>query len=164
MKNYKAVGFFESIVAVKNYLRGFQLVYVSSQLTTSCKMAYVNALTECTNFFEKRKKGRGTHKRQWVIEMSHDGGIDLAMYLWVEILDGRILNAHIFYIVWKYWHYPMNHCLAIKIYSAYDIYLEFCEDLLLLFGKFRILWYIKSSGIYFQLIWYCTIQCRNDIW
>ena len=123
MKHDKAERFFEPIVAVRNDLRGFQRVHISFQSTSSCNIASVNALNECTNFFELHKKGRCNHKRQWAIDMNHARRIYLTTYFWIDVLDGRIQNDHIFYRVWDYWHSPMNHCLAITIDSAYDIYL-----------------------------------------
>ena len=91
-------------------------MHVSFQSTSYYNIEYVNALNECTNFFELREKGRGNHKHQWVIEMNHPQRIYLAKYFWIDILDSRIQNAHIFYRVWKYCHYHMNHCLDITIY------------------------------------------------
>ena len=135
MKYTKAARFFEPIVAVKNDSRGFQRVHVSFRSTPSCNIVSVNALNECTNFVELRDKGRGKHKQQWVVKMNHARRIYLGTYFRINVLDGRIQNAHIFYRVWKYWHSPMNHCLAITIASAYDIDLECCEGLLCPFWK-----------------------------
>ena len=136
MKHTKAARFFDPIFAVKNDSRGFQCMHVSFQSTLSCNIAYVNALNECTNFVEVREKGRGEHKQQWVIEMSHARRIYLATYFWIDVLDGGIQNAHILCRVWNYWHSPMNHFLDIKISSTYNIYLECCEGLLCNFWKF----------------------------
>ena len=61
MKHTKAISFFEPIVAVKTYLRGFQRVHVYFQSTPSCNITSVNALNECTNCDELLKKGRGKH-------------------------------------------------------------------------------------------------------
>ena len=118
MKHANAARFFESIVAVKNDSRGFYHVHVYFQSTASCNIASVNYINECTNFIELSDKVRGKHKFQWVIEMNHAWRIYLATYLWIDVLGGRIPNAHIFYIVWDYWNSPMNHCLYITIYSV----------------------------------------------
>ena len=91
-------------------------MHVSFQSTSSCNIASVNDLNECTNFVEIDKKGK--HKLQWVIEMNHARRIYLATYFWIDVLDGRIKNAHIFYRVWKYWNSPMKHFLAITISST----------------------------------------------
>ena len=139
MKHTKAARFFDPIVAVKKYLRGFQRVHVSFQSTSSCNIVSVNTINECTNFVELREKGRYKHKQQWVIEMNHAQKFYLATHCCIDVLDGRIQHAHIFYIVWKYWHSHMNHCLDSTIASAYDIYLECCEGLLCTFWKLRIL-------------------------
>ena len=96
LKHTKAVRFFESIFAVKNYSRVFQCVNVSFQSTSSCNIASINTLNECTNFVEIREKFRGNHKRQWVIEMNHAWRIYLATYLCIDVLDGKIQNAQIF--------------------------------------------------------------------
>ena len=71
MKHTKDARFFETIVAVKNDSRFFHRVLVSFQTTSSCIIASINDLNECTNFVEMREKGRGNHKQQWVIEMNH---------------------------------------------------------------------------------------------
>ena len=63
MKNTEAEILFEPIVAVKNYSRGFQRVHVSFQSTTSCNIAYVKALNECTTFVDLNEKVRGKNKR-----------------------------------------------------------------------------------------------------
>ena len=118
MKHAKALRFFDPIVAMKNDSRYFQRVCVYFRSTSSYNIAYVNALNECTNCFELREKGRGNHKHQWAIEMNHAQIIYLATYFWIDVLDGRIQNAHIFYRVCKYWHSPMKHCLAITIASV----------------------------------------------
>ena len=123
MKHTKAAMFFEPIVAVKNDLRGFHRVHVSFQSTSYFNIASVNAINDYTNFVELRKKGRGKHKQQWVIEINHAWRIYLATYFWIDILDGRIQNAHIFYRFWKYWNSAMNYFLATTIASAYNIYL-----------------------------------------
>ena len=120
---------------MKNDLRGFQHVHVFFQSTSSCYIASVNALNECTKFVELHEKGRVNYKWQWIIEMNHSRRIYLATYLWIDVLYGRIQNAHIFYKVWKYWHYPMYHCLDIKIASVYYIYLGCCEGLIYPFWK-----------------------------
>ena len=135
MKHTRAARFFEPIVAVKNDSRGFQRVHVSFQSTPSCNIENVHALNECTEFVELREKGRGKYKQQCVIEINHARKFYLATYFWIDVLDGRIQNAHIFYKVWKYWHSPINHCLDITIASAYNIYLECCEGLLCPFWK-----------------------------
>ena len=96
IKQTKAARFFEPMVAVENYSRGFQQVHVSFQSTPSCNIVSVNAHNECTNFFEIREKGRSKHKQQWVIEMNHARRIYLAIYYWIDVLDVRIKNAHIF--------------------------------------------------------------------
>jgi hypothetical protein len=126
-KHAKAARYFEPIVAVKDDARGFQRVHVSFQSTSSCNIASVNALNECSSFVELREKGRGNNKRSWVIEMNHARRLYLATYCWIDVLDGFIERCHIFYRVWKYWHSPMNHCLSMVIATAYDIYLECCE-------------------------------------
>ena len=135
MKHAKSAGFFESIVEVKEYLRGFQSVHVSFQSTPSCNITSVDARNECTNFVEIREKCIGKHKHHWVIEMNHVWRIYLAMYFWIDVLDGRIQNSHIFYRVWKYWNSPMNYCLDITIASVYNIYLESWEGLLFTLWK-----------------------------
>ena len=135
MKNAKAERFFATIFAVKNYSRGFQHVHVSFQPTSSCNIASVNDLSEFTEFIELREKGRGKYKHQCVIEMNHDRRIYLATCCWINVLDGRIQNNHIFYIVWKYWHSTINHFLAITVAYACTIYLELCEGLLCTFWK-----------------------------
>ena len=80
MKHTKSGRLFEPIVAVKKDSRGFQYVHVYFQSTSSCNIASINDINECTNFFELLKKGRGNHKQQWVIEMNHDWRIYLATY------------------------------------------------------------------------------------
>ena len=95
--------------------------------------------------------------------MNHARIIYLATYFWIDVSDGRIKNAYIFYRFWKYWHYPMNHWLAIIIYSTYEIYLEVVKVWFFLFGKLIILWHIESSGKYFQVGCHRTINCRSDI-
>ena len=135
MKHNKAARFFEPIFAVENYMRVFQHVHVSFQTTSYYNIASVNALNECTNFVDISKKGRGKHKRQWVVTMNHAQRIYLATYFWIEVVDCRIKNTHVFYQVWKFWHYPMNYCLAITIAYTYDIYLYCCEGLFCPFWK-----------------------------
>ena len=106
------------------------------------------------------RKGRGKHKKQWLIKTNRAWKFYLATYCWIEVLVGRIQNAHILYKVWKYWHSPMNHCLYITIASAYDIYLEFCEGLLCTF------WKVENPVIYqkfreipsSQMLSYNTVQ------
>ena len=75
---------------------------VSFQSMSYFNIASVNAINECTNFFKLREKGRVNHKRQWVIEINHAGIIYLATYFCIDVLDGRIQNAQIFYMVWNY--------------------------------------------------------------
>ena len=87
MKHVKSERFFNTIGAVKNDLRGFQHVHFSFQSTSSCNVASVNALNECTDFVEIR---------------DHSRRIYLATYLWIDVLGDRIQNSHIFYRVWKY--------------------------------------------------------------
>ena len=72
------------------------------QSKSSCNIASVNNLNECTNFFDTRDKVISKHKRQWMIEMSHARRIYLSTYFWTDVLYGRIQNAHIFYRVWNY--------------------------------------------------------------
>ena len=127
MKHAKVAILFETIIAVKNDSRGFQRVHVSFRSTPSCNISSVNSINECTNFFELRDKGRGKHKQQWMIKMNNNRRIHLSTYCLIDVLDGRIQNADIFYRVWKYWHSIMNHCLAITVDSAYDIYSECCK-------------------------------------
>ena len=122
-KNSKAARLFDPLVVVRNYSRGFQHVHVSFQSTSSFNIESVNALNECTNFVELREKGRGKYKFQWVIEINHARRIYLATYFGIDILDGRIQNAHIFYRFWKYWNSAMNYFLDTTIASAYNIYL-----------------------------------------
>ena len=110
-------------------------MHVSFQSRSSCNIASVNYLNECTNFVEIDKKGN--YKLQWMIEMNHARRIYLETYFWIDILDGRIKTAHIFYRVWTYWNSPMKHFLAITIASTYNIYLEYCEGFLFTFWKFE---------------------------
>ena len=95
--------------------------------------------------------------------MNHDRRIYLATYFWIDVLDGRIKNAHIFYRVWNYWHYPMNHCLAIKIASAYEFCLQCCEGLICPFWKVENPATYQNLVKYFQVRFYRTTQCRNYI-
>lgn len=84
-KHAKAVQYFESIVAVKDDARGFQRVHVSFQFTSSCNIALVNALNECSSFVELQEKGRGDNKRSWVIEMNHACHLYLATNCWIDV-------------------------------------------------------------------------------
>ena len=95
MNHTKSARFFEPIIAVKNDLKCFQRVFVSFQSTSSCNIPSVNSLNECTNFVEPHNKVRVKHKKEWVVEMSHTRRIYLAMYFWIDVLDGRIQNAYI---------------------------------------------------------------------
>ena len=71
MKHTKAAIFFDTIVAVKNYSKGFQHVHFYFQSTSSYNIASVNALNKCTNFIDLREKGRGKHICQWATETNH---------------------------------------------------------------------------------------------
>ena len=115
MKHSKAEILFYTIVAVKNDSTGFQCVHVYFQSTPSYNVEYVNDLNECTNFVEIHNKGSDKNKFQWMIEINHSQRIYLATYFCIDVLDGRIQNAHIFSRVWKYWHSPMNHFLLSQL-------------------------------------------------
>ena len=99
MKHTKTARFFEPIAAVENDSRGFQRVHVSFQPMSSCNIASINALNECTNIVELREKGRVKHNQQWEIVMNHSQKKYLTKYFWIDVLDGRIQNTHILYIV-----------------------------------------------------------------
>lgn len=144
-KHAMAARYFEPIVAVKDDERGFQRVHVSFQSTSSCNIASVNALNECSSFVELQEKGRGNSKQSWVIEMNHARHLYWATYCWIDILDGFIERCHIFYRVWKYWHSPINHCLSMTIATAYDIYLKCCEGSLLVQE-----WKVENSVTFHQ--------------
>ena len=89
MKHIKAARFVLPIVAVKKYLRGFQRVHVSFQSTSSRNISSANALNECTNFIELRKKGRGNHKRQLAIGINHARKLYLETYCKIDVLNGK---------------------------------------------------------------------------
>ena len=139
MKHTRDTRLFEPIVAVKNYSRGFQSVHVSFQSTSSCNIESISALNEFTNVIELREKVRCKHKQQWVIEMNRAQKMYLATHFWIDVLDGRIQNARIFYRVWNYWHSTMNHCLAITFLPCRISTYSVVKVFFVLFGKLRIL-------------------------
>ena len=128
----------QPIIAVRDDERGFQRVHVSFQSTSSCNIATVNALNDCWHFVELCEKGRGANKRHWAIEMNHARRLYLALYCWVDVLDGFIERCRIFSKCWKYWHSPMNHCLIMTIVTAYGIYREVYE------GKLEDTWKVDD--------------------
>ena len=130
MKHAKAARFTQPIVAVKDYPEGYQRVHVSFQSTSSCNIASVNALNECSMFVELRERGRGLNKRYWAIEMNHARRLYLSTYHGIDVIDHLIKNAAIFYCTWKYWHAPVNHAVSLAIVVAYDAYKECCEGVI----------------------------------
>jgi hypothetical protein len=67
--------------------------------------------------------------------------LDLSTYFRIDFVDHLLKNAAIFYCIWKYWHAPKNHALAMVIVLAHDIYLECAE------GKINSEWHVPEKKI-----------------
>ena len=140
-KYSKVARFTQPIIAVKDG-QGYQRVHVSFQSTSSANISTVNCLNECKLFVEIRERGKGENKRCWGIEMNDARRLYLSTYFRIDVTDHLLMNAAIFYRVWKYWHAPKNHCLALVIVLAYDLYIECCE------GKIELGWKIEKPVDY----------------
>ena len=135
----KVAQFTNPIVAVKNDPLGYQRVHVSFQSTNATNITSVNCFNQVRLFVEVRERGRGVRKRTWGIEMNDARRHYLSAYFRIDVTDHLLKNAAIFYRIWKYWHAPKNHGLAMIIVLVHDIYLECAE------GKIRSEWFIEEK-------------------
>ena len=134
----KVARFTAPIVAVKNE-RGYQRVHVSFQSTNATNITSVNCFNEVNLFVEVRERGKGVRKRTWGIEMNDARRLYLSTYFRIDVVDHLLKNAAIFYRIWKYWHAPKNHALAMILVLAHDLYLECAE------GKIKSEWFIEKK-------------------
>ena len=134
----KVARFTNPIVAVKNE-QGYQRVHVSFQSTNATNITSVNCFNKVGLFVEVRERGKGVRKRTWGIEMNDARRLYLSTYFRIDVVDHLLKNAAIFYRIWKYWHAPKNHALAMILVLAHDIYLECAE------GKIRSEWFIPEK-------------------
>ena len=134
----KVARFTNPIVAVK-YERGYQRVHVSFQSTNATNITSVNCFNEVNLFVEVRERGKGVRKRTWGIEMNDARRLYLSTYFRIDVADHLLKNAAIFYRIWKYWHAPKNHALALIVVLTHDIYLECAE------GKIKSEWFIEKN-------------------
>ena len=134
----KVARFTNPIIAVKEK-DGYQRVLVSFQSTNATNITSVNCFNQVRLFVELRERGKGVRKRTWGIEMNDARRHYLSTYYRIDVTDHLLKNAAIFYRIWKYWHSPKNHGVAIIIVLSYDCYLECAE------GKIRIEWFIPEK-------------------
>ena len=134
----KVARFTHPIVAVKE-TNGYQRVHVSFQSTNSTNITTVNCLNECRLFIEMRERGKGVNKRRWGIEMNDSRRLYLSSYFRIDVVDHLLKNAAIFYRIWKYWHAPKNHALAMVLVLVHDLYLECAE------GKINSEWFVPQA-------------------
>ena len=121
------------IVAVKDVpadgsAHAYQRVHVSFQSTGSTNLSTVNALDRVHLYLEsepgphKKSRGRGDDKRTWTIEDNEARHLYCDNYGVIDTIDDYIRKANMQYIVWKYWHSPMNHYKAWNCVMSWDIY------------------------------------------
>ena len=122
----KVARFIEPVILVKQQ-ENYEIVLTSFQSTSSCNIMTVNAFDENHNFIEARSRGRGNHRRMYCIENNTARRLYLKTYSRIDSIDHLLKNMKLKYTTWKYWHAPVNHCKALAIATAYDLYLEVCE-------------------------------------
>ena len=104
------------------------------RLTSSTNISTVNALNGNVFFVKKKERGRGHRKRSWGIEMNNARQLYLASYGRVDTYDSLIKKVGAYTVSWKYWHSPKNHCLAMVVVTAYDMYCEVTREAYTKFG------------------------------
>ena len=126
----KVAKFIEPVILVQEK-NDYEVVLTSFQSTSSCNIMSVNAISENKNFIEARSRGRKQHRRIYAIEHNLSRLIYLKTYSRIDSIDHLIKMTAFKYTSWKYWHSPANHCKALGICTAYDIYTELCEGTLI---------------------------------
>jgi hypothetical protein len=99
-------------------------VHCSFQSTSSCNIHAVNSLNGNSRFVQTKERGRGMHKRSWVIEMNEARQLYLATYGRIDTIDQQLSKCNMYYRSWKYWHAAKLHADALAIVIAYDLYRE----------------------------------------
>ena len=102
------------------------MTLTSFQSTSSCNIASVNGLNNCTRYCRTKERGRKQHRRKWGIEMNEARELYLKTYGAIDRMDHLIKNCNMGYRSWKYWHSGMIHGKTMAIVVAYDIYRECC--------------------------------------
>lgn len=131
----RCMRFGNPIVAIKEVpspdptARGYTKTHVSFQSTGATNITGVNNLLSAKLSVVPRERGIGDQKRHWGIEWNEARDTYLGFYWAVDNVDHMIKNAAMRFISWKYWHSPTNHCHAIAVTAAYDIYLYCCDGL-----------------------------------
>ena len=125
----KCARYIEPVVAVKKS-EHYDIVLTSFQSTSSCNIMCVNAINGNRNFVEARTRGRGDHKRHYVIEQNLTRLLYLKSYSRIDSIDHLIKNCKMRYNSWKYWHSPANHGKALAVTVAYDMYRECAEGVI----------------------------------
>jgi len=121
----KAARFQQPVVAVK--WQGQSVMALTTfQSTSSCNFLSVNAINDCELYANTKKKGRGTMKREWAVEMNQARDLYLNTYGVIDRINHLIKNCAMKYRSWKYWHAAMIHGKALAVVVAYDMYLECC--------------------------------------
>ena len=121
----KAARFQQPVVAVKR--RGQSVMALTTfQSTSSCNFVSVNAINDCDLYALTKKKGRGSMKREWAIEMNQARDLYLNTHGVIDRIDHLIKNCAMKYRSWKYWHAAMTHAKALAVVVACDMYLECC--------------------------------------
>ena len=99
-------------------------VHCSFQSTSSCNIHAVNLLNANLRFVQTKERGRGKHKRQWVIEMNEAHQLYLATYGRIDTIDQQLSKCNMYYCSWKYWHAAKLHADALAVVIAYNLYRE----------------------------------------
>ena len=91
----KVARFFPPVAAVKivkpkNSMSGYTKVHVSFQSSSSCNLATVNALNECTLIVNKSTQGYNQNKCTWGIEMNVACELYLGTYSRIDSIDHLI--------------------------------------------------------------------------
>ena len=95
-KRSKHARYENPIFAVKRIGQSVATV-TSFQSTSSCNIASVNALNECSRYCATKERGRRQHKRRWGIEMNEARELYLKTYGTIDKMDHLIKNCNMKY-------------------------------------------------------------------
>ena len=95
-KRTRAARWEHPVFAIRK-VHGATLQYTSFQSTSSCNIACVNALNQCTLFSQTKQRGRGAKKRQWGIEMNEARQLYLQTYGRIDVIDHLMENCNMQY-------------------------------------------------------------------